>query len=111
MRRALTLPLTLLLVMPACVPFAGGQRIVTANAAGCSELLPPEWETGVAPADLPVGDAVGDWIVGFDAQTGRLDVANDRYRSATGIIRRCEARDAAAVTKARRGWLARLFGA
>jgi hypothetical protein len=109
MRRAQMLPLILLLAMPGCALFAGGPPIVTASAAGCSALLPPEWDQGVAPVDLPAGDAVGDWIAGFDGQTGRLDVANDRYRSATGIVRRCEARDAAAVKKAKRGFVARLF--
>ena len=43
-------------------------------------------------------------------QTGRLDVANGRTRDAIEIVERCEARDAAAVQKARRGWFKRLFG-
>jgi len=37
-----------------------------------------------------------------DAVTGRLDVANDRTKSAIGIVERCEARDAAAVKRATR---------
>jgi hypothetical protein len=45
---------------------------------------------------------VGDWIAFADAQTGRLDQANDRTVSAIGIVERCEARDAAAVKRARR---------
>lgn len=82
---------------------------MTASAVGCSQLLPPDWDAGVAAADLPDGNAVGDWIAGFDAQTGKLDVANDRYRSAKGIVGRCEARDAAAVKTAKRGLFGRLF--
>ena len=38
---------------------------------------------------------------------GKLDEANGRTRDAIGIVERCEARDAAAVKRAKRGWLAR----
>nr|WP_299914389.1 hypothetical protein [Sphingomonas bacterium] len=44
---------------------------------------------------------MGDWIKFGDAQTGQLDKANDHYVSGVGIVQRCEARDAAAVKKAR----------
>ncbi|WP_156495374.1 hypothetical protein [Croceicoccus estronivorus] len=44
---------------------------------------------------------MGEWITFGDAQTGQLDKANDRYRAATGVIERCEARDREAVQKAR----------
>lgn len=60
-------------------------------------MLPPE------PAN------VGDWIAFADAQTGRLDQANGRTADAIAIVERCEARDAAAVKRAQRGWLRRLF--
>jgi hypothetical protein len=40
---------------------------------------------------------------------GKLDVANDRLVSSIGIVERCEARDAAAVKQARRGFFGRLF--
>ncbi|MEG3148657.1 hypothetical protein U1769_02075 [Sphingomonas sp. ZT3P38] len=53
-------------------------------------------------APLPGGETVGDWIAFGDAQTAQLDKANDRYGAAIGIVGRCEARDAAAVKKARR---------
>lgn len=102
----LCLLLSTLLVSPACV---GGPPIVTASAAGCTQLLPADWKDGVPPADLPSGDSAGDWVAFADAQTGRLDVANDRTKSAIGIVERCEARDAAVVKQARKGWLARLF--
>lgn len=82
---------------------------MSSNAA-CSALLPQEWKAGVEGAELPTGDTVGDWIAFGDAQTGKLDMANGRTRDAIGIVERCEARDAEAVKKARRGFLARLFG-
>lgn len=56
-------------------------------------------------APLPSGDVLADWQVFADAQTGQLDKANDRYRAAIGIVQRCEARDAAAVKRARGGFL------
>lgn len=83
---------------------------MTASAAGCSQLVPADWKAGVEGAALPDGNDVGDWIAFGDAQTGRLDMANGRTRDAIGIVERCEARDAAALKKARRGWLGRLFG-
>ncbi len=84
--------------------------IVTTQSAGCSSLIPDSWLAGIAGAPLPEGNTVGDWIVFGDAQTGRLDQANSRTKDAIEIQRRCEARDAAAVKKATRSWLGRLFG-
>jgi hypothetical protein len=75
---------------------------VTTHAAACSSLLPNEWRLGVAGADLPSGDTVGDWVAFADAQTGKLDQANDRTRAAIGIVERCEKRDAEAVKSATR---------
>lgn len=83
---------------------------MTAQGASCSTLLPAEWSQGVAGADLPQGDSIGDWIVFGDQQTARLDQANGRTHDAIGIVQRCEARDAAAVKKATRGFFGRLFG-
>ena len=83
---------------------------MTASGAGCAALLPVEWRAGVAAAALPDGLTVGDWIAFADAQTGKLDQANDRTRDAIGIVERCEARDGDAVKRARRGWLRRLAG-
>lgn len=82
---------------------------MTASAASCSSLLPADWKNGVAGADLPSGNTVGDWIAFGDAQTGKLDQANDRTRSTIGIVERCEARDAEAVKRAKRGFFGRLF--
>jgi hypothetical protein len=81
---------------------------VTTAQAGCSSLIPEAWAAGVAGAPLPAGDTVGDWIAFGDAQTGRLDTANDRTKSAIEIERKCEARDAKALKP--RGLFGRLFG-
>ena len=102
--------LILLCAMPALAACAGGPPIVTISGAGCAALLPAEWRSGVIPAALPDGVTVGDWIAFADAQTGKLDEANGRTRDAIGIVERCEARDADAVRRARRGWLGRLVG-
>ena len=102
--------LILLCAMPALAGCAAGPPIVTVSGAGCAALLPIEWRAGVIPAPLPDGVTVGDWVAFADAQTGKLDEANGRTRDAIGIVERCEARDADAVNKARRGWLGRLVG-
>jgi hypothetical protein len=75
---------------------------VTAQGASCSSLLPDEWSKGVAPAELPDGSAIADWIVFGDQQTAKLDQANGRTRDAIAIVQRCEARDAQAVKRATR---------
>jgi hypothetical protein len=98
---------SMLPVLGAC---AAGPPIVTTHAAACSTLLPPDWKNGVAGAPLPDGDTVGDWIVFADAQTGKLDQANDRTKSAIGIVERCEKRDADAVRRGTRGFFGRIFG-
>lgn len=92
----------LMFVTPGCAPFAGGHPLVTTQGAGCSQLLPTEWREGVQSAPLPAGDTIGDWIAFGDAQTGRLDVANERTTATIGIVERCEARDAEAVRRATR---------
>ena len=102
--------LILLCAMPALAGCAAGPPIVTISGAGCAALLPAEWRIGVVPAPLPEGITVGDWVAFADAQTGKLDEANGRTRDAIGIVERCEARDAAAVKRARRSWLGRLLG-
>lgn len=95
------------LSLSACV---SGPPIVTTASSSCASLLPSEWKQGVAGAELPTGDTVGDWIVFADAQTGKLDQANDRAVSAIGIVERCEERDRQAVKRATRGFWGRLFG-
>ena len=90
------LALVPLLLLSACA----GTPVVTTVPSSCSSLLPEEWKQGVAGAPLPDGDTVGDWIAFGDAQTGKLDQANDRTKASIGIIQRCEARDAAAIKRA-----------
>lgn len=109
MRPVRTMLLIPLLATQGCALFAGGRPIVTPSAAACSTLLPTEWTQGVAGADLPDGNTVGDWIAFGDAQTARLDQANGRTRDAIGIVGRCEARDAAAVRQATRRRFLGLF--
>jgi hypothetical protein len=86
-----------------------GPPILSASSAGCSSLIPPEWKKGVAGADIPESDTIGDWISFGDAQTGKLDQANGRTEDAIGIMERCEARDAAAIKRAQRNWIQRIF--
>ena len=90
----------MLLAVSACAatpPIAG---IRTA----CSALLPANWLAGVAGAEMPAGNTVGDWIAFGDAQTGQLDKANGRTTDAIGIVSRCEDRDAKALIVARKRW-------
>lgn len=103
-----TSPFLTLLPLLAATACVGAPPIVAAHTA-CSALLPGEWREGVAGAPLPAGDTVGDWISFADAQTGRLDQANARTKDAIGIVERCEARDAAAVKREKRGFFGRLF--
>lgn len=58
----------------------------------------------MAGANLPSDDSAGAWIKFGDAQTGKLDISNDRYASGMGIIERCEARDKAAKVKIEKRW-------
>lgn len=90
--------------LSACV----GSPAIIASVSPCSQLLPTEWTKGVAPAPQPESAKLDDghddarpWQKGFVEQTGQLEVANDRYSAAVGIVGRCEARDAKAVQRAR----------
>ena len=106
--QCLSILMPLALASTAC---ASGPPIVTASAADCAGLLPASWKAGVPGAPLPPDEAnAGDWIAFADAQTGRLDQANGRTADAITIVERCEARERDALTRARRGWLARMFG-
>ncbi|MEP7008245.1 MAG: hypothetical protein ABI810_19860 [Sphingomonas bacterium] len=96
-RMRLSIPLSAMLLCAACV---GAPPIVTTPNA-CSTLIPDSWRAPVAGADLPDGNTVADWIAFGDAQTAQLDKANGRTVDALAIIGRCEARDMAAVKKAK----------
>ena len=110
MPKGLTRGLALASMSLAAGACAAGPPIVTTQSAGCSALIPDDWAKGVPGAPLPEDDSVGSWISFGDQQTGRLDQANARTRDAIEIQRRCEARDAAAVKRATRGFFGRLFG-
>lgn len=101
--------------LSACTP----QPPIYLNASGCSTLVPREWYAvngvgangGVPSAPLPAHDTIGDWVAFGNAQTGQLDKANDRTRSAVSIIQTCEARDAAAQARiAHPSILSRILG-
>jgi hypothetical protein len=94
------------LLLGACA----GTPVVTTASASCAALLPTSWRDGVPPPPLPDGDTVGDWVSFGDQAIGKLDVANGRTRDAIDIVTKCEARDAAAVKRATRSWIGRLFG-
>jgi hypothetical protein len=101
--------LCLALSMPLAVQACVGAPPIVAIPAACANLLPDAWRVPVPGAPLPEGSTVADWISFADQQTGQLDKANDRTLSAIGIIERCEARDEAAVKRARRGRFMGLF--
>ncbi|WP_170318402.1 hypothetical protein [Sphingomonas sp. PAMC 26621] len=101
LRATVTMPLIALLAGCAAT-------VIRPSASPCSALLPDEWTVGVAPAAQPESAKLADghddarpWQSGFVEQTGQLEVANGRYTAAVGIVGRCEARDAAAIAKAR----------
>ena len=102
------LPLLAMLLLPACVT---APLSVSTQPTGCGALIPRAWKSPVpAPAFEGSGDTVADWQVYADAVTGKLDVANDRTVSTIEIVENCEARDALAVKRGRRGFFSRLIG-
>jgi hypothetical protein len=96
--------LTLLCATLACAACVSGGPII-ATPSACSSLLPLEWKDGVpgAPCLTATRSATGRSFP--TPQAGQLDKANDHYVSAVGIVARCEARDAKAITHAKRGFL------
>lgn len=90
---------------------------IIADKAPCSTLVPEEWRAGVsgypAPESVtlpPVSDPgaisayewmAREWMKFGVGQTGQLVKANGRTADAIGIIERCEARDRAAIKRAR----------
>jgi len=81
---------------------------VLAPAEGCSTLIAGRWAEPVPSAVLEnSGDAALDWQVFGIAQTGQLSIANRDKADAIETIRRCEARDQAAIRQTR-PWYRRL---
>jgi hypothetical protein len=94
MSRLILLPV---LALSGCM----GSPPIIASPSACSTLIPEAWRTPVPGADLPEGDAVGEWIKFSDSQTGQLDKANGRTADSLAIIGRCEERDKLAVKRAK----------
>ena len=78
-----------------------GDGMVAASAAGCCSLFPDQWRQRVGGARPSGRQQRWDWIAFGDAERARLDTANDRTRSATAIVSRREAQDAAAAKRSR----------
>lgn len=107
---ALLLALPALLVLPAC---AGGPPIVSIpGVLNCAGRIPPQLRAEVAGAPLPDDNSVGEWVAFADAQSGRLEAANDRKTTALWIIDQCEAEERAAAARLATPspWWRRLFG-
>jgi hypothetical protein len=83
---------------------------ISAPPPACSILIPDDWADGVkhAPAPAQAGsdaDLVKAWAYFGVSEAAQVEIANSRTRDAIGIVRRCEARDAAAVKKSRHKFL------
>lgn len=97
-----------------------------ASPSACASLLPAEWAAGVDHGDMPAPaaampqpapsqdaatlwknrygwalDEQKKWAAFGVSEANKVDQANGRTADAIGIVTRCEARDAAAVKKAR----------
>ena len=103
-RRALMRLSILLPALLSCGACVAGASISSVPSA-CSSLLPSEWLKGVPGVDISNLATVGELGVALDAMTGQLDIANDRYNAAVGIVSRCEERDREAVKRSKRGFL------
>lgn len=106
---ALTLALLATLASAAC---AGGPRIETIPVAlDCGSRVPPQLRAEVAGAPLPADNSAGEWVAFGDAQTGRLEVANERKETVLWIYDTCEAEERKAVEKLKpTPWWRRLIG-
>ena len=84
----LTLALLAMLVLSAC---ASAPRIETIPIAlNCASRIPPQLRDDVAAAPLPAQGTVGEWVAFSDAQTGRLEQANDEKATVLWIVNQCE---------------------
>lgn len=99
-RTLLTL-LILASMTPACAACVSAPRTVTLSSAhDCGTRVPPQLRKPVAPADLPASSTQGEWVAFGDAQTGKLDQANDRNQTVLWIVDNCEAEKNKAVKEA-----------
>ena len=89
-----------LLATLACAACAGGPRIETmAVALDCGNRVPPQLRAEVVGAPPPVDNSVGEWVAFGDAQTGRLEMANERKATVLWIYETCEAEEQLAAAK------------
>ncbi|RYG20804.1 MAG: hypothetical protein EON96_00135 [Caulobacteraceae bacterium] len=81
-------------------------------ALDCAGRIPPQLRAEVAPAAPPADNSVGEWVAFGDAQTGRLETANDRKATMLWILEACEGEERAAAGRltARPPWWRRLTG-
>lgn len=78
---------------------------VHAPVEGCSTLVAERWTQPTPSAVLgETGDATLDWQLFGVAQTGQLNIANADKAAVLETVRRCEARDAAAIREVERPW-------
>ena len=100
MRYAVKLTLLCATLLPVAACASSIQ--VLAPRDGCSTLIASRWAEPVPSAILQdSGDPALDWQLFGIGQTGQLKIANRDKADALETIRRCEARDAAAVKAAR----------
>jgi hypothetical protein len=101
--RALTLAVLATLALPACV--GGGRTAVIPTALNCAGLIPARLRQPVEPAPLPGDNSVGAWVSFGDAQTGRLELSEDRRATVLQIVDGCS-REQTKVTEGlkRRPW-------
>lgn len=67
------------------------QRPAILAALRCGPLIPPSYRLPVKSAALP-GPTVGELAAFGDAQTAKLDLANQRTADAIAITEACDAR-------------------
>lgn len=107
--RAMMLALPAMLALSAC---AGGPRIETIPVAlDCASRVPPQLRKPVEAAPPPADNSVGEWVAFGDAQTGRLEIANDRNGTVLWIVDNCAAEQTkAAAALAPTPWWRRMLG-
>ena len=96
-----------LLVTLACAACASAPRIETIPVAlACASRVPPQLRDDVKPAPLPADQTVGEWVAFGDAQTGKLEQANDEKATVLWIVDQCEGEQtkAAQALSKRRWW-------
>jgi len=68
-------------------------------ALDCAGRIPPQLRADVAGAPPPADNTVGEWVAFGDAQTGRLETANDRKATMMWILEACEAEERATMKR------------